>query len=298
MEPYELTNTQLKLLLKRLNLPTFGKTKIDFITTLQFAQETPEELDRIIEEILNSDQNAPIKKGRKNQIQNQNRAEISSKDQTILENSQTKSIEASFQIQDAFFTPFFTPFITDFQNYQACIEKQPKRFSQNAYNKRRYYEFRIAAYYIAKEFSDLAIIEKMAIIGSIARPLLKEPPLYKRNGDNEWHFSKDLDLAVWFKAPINQEILRELQEKRVSGLSHLASEMKITFAHHQVEIFCFDLANHYLGRVCIFKNCPKPGKTECLVSNCGKIPLLQQHQDFHFNPKTLTIDQIILIYQK
>jgi hypothetical protein len=294
MEPEELTNAQLRILLKRLNLPTFGKTKIDFITTLQFAQETPEELDQIIEEILKSDQNIPIKKGRKASIQNQIKMEIYSEDQTSSENSQTKSNEAAFQIHDA----FFVPFITDFQIYQAFIQKQPKRISQNTYNKRRYYEFRIAAYYIAKEFSDIAIIEKIAIIGSIAPPLIKESPHFKQSGADEWHFSKDLDLAVWFNAPINQEILRELQVKRVSGLPHLTSEMKITFAHHQVEIFCFDLANHYLGCVCIFKTCPKPGKDECRVSNCGKIPLLQQHQDFHFNLKGLEQNQIILVFQK
>jgi len=62
MEPEGLTNAQLKLLLKRLNQPTIGKTKIDFITTLQFAQETPAELDIIMKEILQSDQNARIKK--------------------------------------------------------------------------------------------------------------------------------------------------------------------------------------------------------------------------------------------
>ena len=65
MDPEELTNAQLKILLKRLNLPTFGKTKVDFITTLQFAQITPEDLERIIDEILNYDQDHPIIKDRK-----------------------------------------------------------------------------------------------------------------------------------------------------------------------------------------------------------------------------------------
>ena len=43
MELEELTKAQLKILLKRLNLPIFGTTKVDFNTTLQFAQITPED---------------------------------------------------------------------------------------------------------------------------------------------------------------------------------------------------------------------------------------------------------------
>jgi hypothetical protein len=128
--------------------------------------------------------------------------------------------------------------------------------------------------------------------------LIKEPPLYKRNGALEWHYSKDLDLALWFNAPINGDILREIQKRRMTGLTRLAAEMKITFAHHQIEIFCFNNSDFYLGRLCIFVNCPKPGKEECLVPNCGKISLLQQHQDFRFNMKSLDSDQIIVIYQK
>jgi hypothetical protein len=58
MEPEELTNIQLKKLLKRLNLPTFGKTKVDFITTLQFAEIAQQDLDRIIEEILKENQDS------------------------------------------------------------------------------------------------------------------------------------------------------------------------------------------------------------------------------------------------
>jgi hypothetical protein len=154
------------------------------------------------------------------------------------------------------------------------------------------------AYYLARELSELAIIEKIAIIGSIARPLIKEPPHFKRNGDLEWHYSKDLDLAVWFNAPINKDILREIQNRRMTGLTRLATEMKITFAHHQIEIFCFNLSNLYLGRLCEFITCPKPGKEECFVPNCGKIPFLQQHRDFRFNMKSLESDQIVMIYKK
>jgi hypothetical protein len=56
MELDELTNAQLKLLLKRLRLPTSGKTKVDFLTTLQFSTITQEDLDKIIGEILSSGQ--------------------------------------------------------------------------------------------------------------------------------------------------------------------------------------------------------------------------------------------------
>ena len=39
----------------------------------------------------------------------------------------------------------------------------------------------------------------------------------------------------------------------------------------------------YRGRVCIFGQCPKPGKRECRVPNCGEKPFLQQFDDYHFD---------------
>ena len=296
MEPEELTKVQLRLLLEHLNLPTFGKTKLDLITTLQFATISEEKLEKAIEELVGSDLKIPCKKSRKKSIPSQGETSGTLNDGKNSENVLDK-IGGNDSLPDTR-DAFFAPFKSDFQKYQWYLNNPPKRFSQNTYNKRRYYEFRLAAYYLAREFSGLAIIEKVAIMGSIARSLTKEPPHFKRSGPLEWHYSKDLDLAIWFNAPVNREVLREVQKKRAHGLTHLASEMKITFAHHQVEIFCLNLANEYLGRLCQFKECPKSNKQECLVVNCGIIPLLQQHQDFRFNPQSLGSDQIIEIYRK
>jgi len=47
--------------------------------------------------------------------------------------------------------------------------------------------------------------------------------------------------------------------------------------HHQVDMHVMDAATGaYAGRLCIFGQCPKPGKLECLVPNCGAEPFLQQ----------------------
>ena len=39
----------------------------------------------------------------------------------------------------------------------------------------------------------------------------------------------------------------------------------------------------YQGRACIFGQCPKPGRRECRVPNCGEKPFLQQFDDYRFN---------------
>ena len=60
----------------------------------------------------------------------------------------------------------------------------------------------------------------------------------------------------------------------------------------------FDASGPYRGRVCVFGQCPKAGKLECLVPNCGEKPFLRQLDNYHFNgdkferaPKVMLFDR-------
>lgn len=191
----------------------------------------------------------------------------------------------------------------DFQKYQDCFKKTNNVSKQNTYNQSeynliRYYEFRLAAYYLSQELFDLPIIEKIIIIGSVARPLIKEPPHFKKRGPEEWHYCKDLDLVLWLNEPFEKDLLREIQQKRVLGLKKLEKDLNITFAHHQIELFCFDKTDSYMGRICQFKVCPKQGKEECWIPGCGHIPFIKIMQDFKLNPSALNSENSIFLFSK
>jgi hypothetical protein len=43
-------------------------------------------------------------------------------------------------------------------------------------------------------------------------------------------------------------------------------------------------SGEYRGRLCIFGQCPKAGKRECLVPGCGAQPFLRQFGGYRFTP--------------
>jgi hypothetical protein len=68
----------------------------------------------------------------------------------------------------------------------------------------------------------------------------------------------------------------------------------IGIAHHQVDVFLLEpRTDRYLGRLCIFGQCPK-GKKECRVEGCGKTPFLQRHDEFTFDWSAASQGSIVL----
>jgi transposase len=70
----------------------------------------------------------------------------------------------------------------------------------NHFLARRQREFRQAADALAEAWSAIEAVQRIALIGSVARPLWKELPRfgrYRRAGIELWHECKDLDLAIW-----------------------------------------------------------------------------------------------------
>lgn len=158
---------------------------------------------------------------------------------------------------------------------------------QNRYMAQRQRQFRVAADALTTAFEARPEVERIALIGSVARPLEKEVPRFsdfRRTGIAVWHECKDLDLAVWLDRLDQLDALRRL---RVRTLRQLYDDHRIGVADHQVDVFILEPgSDRYLGRLCLFNACPK-GKPECRVPGCGARPLLRQHEDFRFDPEIL-----------
>jgi len=145
---------------------------------------------------------------------------------------------------------------------------------------RRQEEFRLAAEAVAEAMSQLPQVERIVLFGSVAKPLKPEVPRfrkYRRARVEIFHECKDVDLAVWVN---NLNHLRLLQKARSRALNELLASRGIGVAHHQVDVFLMEPGtDRYIGRLCIFAQCPK-GKGKCRVEGCGEVPLVQQHEDF------------------
>ena len=119
-------------------------------------------------------------------------------------------------------------------------------------------QFRMAAEAVAEAMSLLPEVEKVALFGSVARPLEKEVPRFRRFRRARidlFHECKDVDLAVWVSG---MGRLKALQKARSRALNDLLADRNIGVAHHQVDVFLLEPGtDRYLGRLCRFGQCPR-----------------------------------------
>ena len=155
--------------------------------------------------------------------------------------------------------------------------------SEDQFMRRCHRQFRMAAEAVAEAMGLLPEVEKVALFGSVARPLEKGVPRFRkfrRARIEIFHECKDVDLAVWVSGVGR---LKALQKSRSRALNDLLATRNIGVAHHQVDVFLLEPGtDRYLGRLCCFGQCPK-GKDECRVPGCGATPLLRQHERFRFD---------------
>lgn len=160
------------------------------------------------------------------------------------------------------------------------------------------YRFRRAAEYVAEAFSRLPAVQKVVLFGSVAAPLKKEVPRFRKfrqAGVAIFHEYKDVDLAVWL-SDLND--LKSLQRARGQALNDLFAEMEIGVAHHQVDVFLMEPGtDRYLGRLCCFGQCPK-GKPDCLVAGCGAPLFLRQLEDFRLDPAALQPGRTTVLFER
>jgi len=164
---------------------------------------------------------------------------------------------------------------------------------------RRQKVFRLAAGFIADEYRQFDWVTKIAIFGSVAKPLWKEVPRFrdfKRKGIALWHECSDLDLAVWVS---RTDMLNNLRKARTTALKKMHEKYPhiMGVAHHQAEVFVLEASTSvHLGRLCTFGQCPKPKKRECKVADCGKPSFLKIMEGFRFHQDAL--EGIIMLYPK
>jgi hypothetical protein len=167
---------------------------------------------------------------------------------------------------------------------------------QNRYLAMRQQQFRVAADVVTEAFAVQPEVERVALIGSVARPLAKEMPRFRefrRAGVTVWHECKDLDLAVWLS---RVDRLHTLRRVRSRALRQLHGDQGIGVADHQVEVFVLEPgSDRYLGRLCHYSACPK-GKPDCHVAGCGAHPFLRQHADFRFLPEALASERCVTLF--
>jgi hypothetical protein len=133
----------------------------------------------------------------------------------------------------------------------------------------------------------VAAVQKVVLFGSVAhwpadRPVWREP--------------HDVDLAVWLTS---LGCLRELQLARSAAVHELLVEHNIGVAHHQVDVFIMEPGtDRYLGCLCIFRECPRRGRYECLEPGCGATPLLRQHEGFVLRADALSPDRSTVLLER
>ncbi len=158
---------------------------------------------------------------------------------------------------------------------------------ENQFMLKRHQGFRRAAELIAASLSQVSFVQKVVLFGSVAAPLTKEVPRFRRLRRARaaiWHECKDVDLAVWV-SDLGQ--LRQVKKAIGSALNaHQAEANQHHWPgvpHHQVDVFLFEPGTHrYRGNLCHYGACPK-GKPECAVAGCGAQPFLQLFDDFKFD---------------
>jgi hypothetical protein len=195
-------------------------------------------------------------------------------------------LELDFENPDDEFSRFERPEDDEIEEEQVLMLRQQRLF-------------RWAAQAIAVALSELPEVEKVAAFGAVSQPLETEVPRFRkfrRYGIEILHECADLDLAVWLN---DLSRLQAVKKAMARGLKLTQETPYGGVAHLQVDVHIFDFASSkYRGRLCIFKECPKPGKSECLVPGCGEQPFLQQFQGYRFKPGLFASEAKVVLFER
>ncbi len=168
-------------------------------------------------------------------------------------------------------------------------------------NERRqldYHKFRIASVYVAREFKEMANVERLVLYGRLATPLSlqkenREPFRYARQ--LAYPITNHIDLAVWLT---EFDDLKSLQKARVRAVQKLLQETGNGVAHHQVCIALFAVgSDEYHGHLCNFKECPAC-KPDCDVMDCGLHPFAQRFPRFEWRMEEFAADRSLLLLKR
>lgn len=170
---------------------------------------------------------------------------------------------------------------------------------QNRYLLARQRQFRMAADVVTEAWAAFAEVDKVAVIGSVAKALRKEVPRFRefrRAGIQVWHECGDLDLALWIDS---QARLGEIRRATARALQRaFESGTGVSVVSQQLDVFLIEPASdRYLGRLCSFGTCPKD-KPDCLVPGCGEIPFNKNVDGFVPAPDLLAPAPYATLYKR
>lgn len=170
---------------------------------------------------------------------------------------------------------------------------------QNSILLRRYRNFRTVADLLVEAWRRHPDVAAVSLVGSVARAPWKEVPRfqpYRRERIELWHECGDLDLAAWLSGTEDLDGLRKAKNRAASSFR---DEFGGGVAGHQVEVFLLQSkTSKYLGRLCEFSRCPKPGKIECLVPGCGSTAFLRKVQGFRWRRETIAEDRSVRLFDR
>jgi hypothetical protein len=162
----------------------------------------------------------------------------------------------------------------------------------------RQLDFRVVADRVTTALAGCRGVEAVALIGSVAGRLRREVPRfapYRQLRLPIAHECKDVDLAVWVS---QLDGLDELRRARGRVVGDIIAERGYGPAVHEIEIFLLEPGtDHYLGRLCFFRECPA-GKRACFAAGCGRQPFLKQHDDFSFWPQAIAAGAALRLYDR
>ena len=165
-------------------------------------------------------------------------------------------------------------------------------------NVERNRHLRAIADWLAAALGRIAEVERVALFGSVAAPPVQQPPYARRlrRFGEVTRQCDDLDLAVWGSDLTCLEALQRARNTTV-GEYHRATNYGI--AQHMIDTFLMESGtDRYLGRLCLFNQCPRRPKLECFAPGCGDLPHLQQHVEFTLRPESLAEDRSVVLFER
>ena len=170
---------------------------------------------------------------------------------------------------------------------------------EDRYNQERNRHLRAVADWIAEAMAKVDGVERILLVGSVAEPPTMTVPYarrLRRFGVEVTRQCSDLDLAV---ALSDLTSLKALQRARNLTVGDFYRATNYGIPQHMVDTFIVEPGTgRYLGRLCIFNDCPKPGKPECWVPSCGEVPHLKQHAGFTLRPEVLSPENSVVLFER
>lgn len=161
---------------------------------------------------------------------------------------------------------------------------------------------RLAGEHVAAAFCELSFVEKIVLFGSVAAPLKKEVPRFRRFRREQvaiWHECNDVDLAVWVSDLSHLQSMKKALSKALRAYEQASrKEFLPGVPTHAIDVFLFEpRTQRFRGNLCHFSSCPR-GKSDCEVTGCGAQPFLRLYEEFKFDRTCLLSEHNVVLFER